>query len=121
MNPCKKCLVLACCSTDCDEFKKYKEVCISFYNLLSITISLIVIGILFIYLKRIDLGMPFSISLLSSIWILTACSNVLINIVKHGDELNEIILVLFAPFIFCYLIQIHLYSLIFNRSVRKRV
>lgn len=113
MNPCKNCIVRACCSQDCEHFKKFSNS----WSTIAAFISIVISG--FLTSLFIHWGSNKTI-IFGIIWLLIAVINVtFLN--PSTETLAELACILFAPYVFGILVQIYLYSFIFKKSVRKRV
>lgn len=119
MSPCKNCIVRPGCSLDCKEFKKYKKTS----SILAATISIILAGIcitiLFNFLDSFLMKSEIKELVYALIWFPCIVFNIITN-VKSDEKLNELTLILFAPFVTLALILIFAFSYHFKNKVRKR-
>ncbi len=93
-NPCKKCLVNACCTTECTERKKFKE----FFNLiiqLNVIFSFLIFALAIYFVKY------------KYIWIVPFILNILIYLMIHKrlPRLTQVVIFfIFGPFLFIFLV-----------------
>jgi hypothetical protein len=120
-SPCKNCLVRAACSKDCNKFNRYVENSTYWISFFSIIISGILLFIIFYFSGLMEDNTVTNKHqiIVSIIWGVSTVCSFFIN-VESGEKISEIVIVLFAPYVFLIFINIYILSFIFKIGIRKR-
>ena len=119
-SPCKKCLVRPACSVDCKEYHEYVAACTCLITFASIILAGITIFIIFYYFgllsENITDNQRWGASFL---WAVTVVASLMMN-VNTKEKINELAVILFAPFVFFVFIYMYIISFFLTRNIRKR-
>ena len=118
-HPCKKCLVRAACSKECDIWKSYSNNAARLMTFLSIILTAIIIGPLLLWLNNIGdtTGEEWPGMVTIFIWIFSFMGATIIQAPHDKNEkIGFIGTLIFAPFILSWIVIIHLTKRYFQRA-----
>jgi len=118
-HPCKKCLVRAACSKECDIWKKYSNNAAQLMTFVSIMLSAITVGPLILWLANIadTTNAEWPGMVIVFIWIFSFMTTTIMQVPLDEDEqVNFFPRMTFAPFVLIWMIIIHSTKNYFRRA-----
>ncbi len=70
MNPCKYCIIQACCTTQCEPYKKFVSDASAIITFISVILSAIIVGVPLIYLTDFYPDQELAKKIILWVWIL---------------------------------------------------
>ena len=118
-HPCKKCLVRAACSKECDIWKTFIDNAARLIALISIMLSAIIVGALLIWLRNIvdTTSEEWPKMVIVLMWIFSFSITTLLQAPLDEDEQMPFFpRMMFAPFVLVWMIIIHSTKNYFRRA-----
>jgi len=119
MNPCKKCIVRACCSEDCEVLDSFLNKAASIITFVSVLLACLILMYIMYCLNLFSVQPTIrEKGIFTFIWGVSSVITIVIN--WRHEKFSEIVIVILGPFVLLTIVQVYLYSFLLIRNIRKR-